>query len=97
MPLIVTAHGLRVENSNTPVFLSRFGIAIVDDLNLSLNDLNHDTLERLIQLGRMQFFDESAFLDSFQDFTIEFDGFDGIAQNLTANLLGGNFLRGDQL
>jgi hypothetical protein len=88
--VIITAHGLRIENSDTPVFLSRFGIAIVDDLNLDLNDLNHNTLDELVQLGRMQFFDESIFLDSSQDFTIMFDG---IAEGLpTAAFAGNDFL-----
>jgi hypothetical protein len=87
VPVIVTAHGLRIENSNTPVFLSRFGIAIVDGLNIGLNDLNHNTLDELVQLGRMQFFDESIFLDSLQDFIIMFDG---ITEGLSLDAFAGN-------
>jgi hypothetical protein len=52
--LRITARGIRLENSDVASLITNLGVAVVDDQNLTLDDLNRQTLNRLIQSERFE-------------------------------------------
>jgi len=72
----VTGHGLLLTNTlGTPAELIEFGIAVVDDLNLELPDLNGSTLDELATRGLYQQYDIGGrIFEKGEELVILFDG-----------------------
>jgi len=75
-PFEIVAWGIRLVNSETiPVELTRMGLAVVDDMELGLADLNRETLNRLVASQSFSFFDiPQLMLDNGEELLLVFDG-----------------------